>query len=708
MEKFKKKAKVILAIFLFFILLIPNNTMGDSFYDGDLELKEKRVEWQQKWLAEAKKELEGIESGETYMKKIDDVMLKLKGDEKMMKKVLERASESRNKLTQSKSSKKIRIILDYLIQSIFVEQKKIDLQDFMEKEKLSNEKLEEIENSYISPKDKKQAENRLVEIQLNLFEETKLYLDEYLWEIQNGSSYQAKWDMKLVFNIDHESIWEIKTDTSINNYTSNISWLNSSLSWDFKTFLKSKIKYFQDIDLSIETFIDTINSNSDMYLFLDNLKIEDNSSWKIFQKSIEDMKKIAEEKQYIKYSLYDQDLLQQTGDLNLDWIDFWKLLSDMQESLKEPLFEAYEKKDNRYLLIPSKYACDKLKELKKLSSSWAAFLYKFSSSCSESDYKNLVKKVSDSWVLYMEIKWNETILGFDFYPQNWMKSWDSYILFDKWSIEKIYSEAILENKEENLKLDYVANEKLDFKMKSGLKIQIILESKLDKNNRFSYLDFYFNMKWIGNISLNISNKNLVWDFDYDYGDLNISGEMTGKQNSSNEIQDFNLVLSWIDIKSDSEALNMEFDKQKDNYYLGLDMLDDWEEHIYMDLSLENKNISGETKVFDKTWEAYIQIEHSWSYDDTYLEFKNKAFLEKDLLSLYLGSEKDDNKDIVSIFDIIISFDSGESIFDMKFEYDKWDRKVIEMILESDAIIEYWDIEIKAPKNSINLQDVLGQ
>ncbi len=706
MENFKIKIRIGLTIFLFFGLLIPNNTMGESSYSSNLEWMKKRVEWQQKSLAEAKKELENIESGETYIEKIDDVMLKLKEEEKMMKKVLERASSSRNKLTQNKSSQKVRIILDYLIQSILVEQKNLNLQNFIEKEELSNKKLEEINNSYISQKDKKQAEDRLAEIQLNLFEEIKLYLEKYLWEIQNGSSYQAKWDMNLVFNINHESIWEIKTDTSINNYISNISWLNSSFSWDFKTSLESKSNYFEDIDLSIETFMETISLDNYVYLLLDDLKIEDNSSWKIFQKSIEDLKKIAEEKQYIKYNLENQDLLQQTEALNLEWIDFWKLLSDMQESLKEPLFEAYEKKDNRYLLIPSKYACDKLKELKKLSSSWAAFLYKFSSSCSESDYKNLVKKVSDSWVLYMEIKWNETILGFDFYPQNWMKSWDSYILFDKWSIEKIYSEAILENKEENLKLDYVANEKLDFKMKSGLKIQIILESKLDKNNRFSYLDFYFNMKWIGNISLNISNKNLVWDFDYDYGDLNISGEMTGKQNSSNEIQDFNLVLSWIDIKSDSEALNMEFDKQKDDYYLVLDILDDWEEHIYMDLSLENKNISGETKVFDKTWEAYIQIEHSWSYDDTYLEFKNKAFLEKDLLSLYLGSEKDDNKDIVSIFDIVISFDSGESIFDMKFEYDKWDRKVFEMILENDANIEYKDIEIKAPKNSINLQDVL--
>jgi len=61
------------------------------------------------------------------------------------------------------------------------------------------------------------------------------------------------------------------------------------------------------------------------------------------------------------------------------------------------MFKAYEKNGDKYSLIPTKYACDKFKELNAKFDPWNG------STCSDSQYERMLKKLAESGDLYIEI-----------------------------------------------------------------------------------------------------------------------------------------------------------------------------------------------------------------------------------------------------------------------------------------------------------------
>jgi len=103
-----------------------------------------------------------------------------------------------------------------------------------------------------------------------------------------------------------------------------------------------------------------------MYVLLEKLDIINEGNDRKIKEALEMMKKIALKNKYIKFEDRNtKQVLETLKNLNPS-----KIFTDSKEILEKPLFEAYKKEENRYSLIPTKYACDEFKRLSAKFDPW--------------------------------------------------------------------------------------------------------------------------------------------------------------------------------------------------------------------------------------------------------------------------------------------------------------------------------------------------
>jgi hypothetical protein len=103
-----------------------------------------------------------------------------------------------------------------------------------------------------------------------------------------------------------------------------------------------------------------------MYVLLNKLNIINESNDKKIKEGFEILKKLASKNKYIKFE--DKNTKQVLEILKT--INPSKIFADSKAILEKPLFEAYKKEENKYSLIPTKFACDKFKELSAKFDPW--------------------------------------------------------------------------------------------------------------------------------------------------------------------------------------------------------------------------------------------------------------------------------------------------------------------------------------------------
>jgi hypothetical protein len=105
------------------------------------------------------------------------------------------------------------------------------------------------------------------------------------------------------------------------------------------------------------------------------------------------LKKIAKKNKYIKYEDSNtKQVLENLKNLNPS-----KIMADSKRILEKPMFRAYKKEGYKYFLVPTKYACNKLKELSARFDPWNG------STCSDSQYEKIIKALAKTGDLYIEI-----------------------------------------------------------------------------------------------------------------------------------------------------------------------------------------------------------------------------------------------------------------------------------------------------------------
>ncbi len=534
------------------------------------------------------------------------------------------------------------------------------------------EEKNDIYADVISESDKKTIEDKIIKLQLNTLESWYNFTEKFIKEFEDLNNYQETWNFEVDLNIDHEAVGKLDWNIKLSDYTSNVSNFDSQLKWKLETLINAMPKWEKEAKLQLNSMIDLISKDWNMYILLQDLKITDSDTTEKLKSDIEKIKQLAKENKYIKYNNAETQA----------WLNILKSLNpkaiyeDGKTILAKPLVTAYKKEWNRYYLKPTKYACDKMKELSN------RFDPINPSYCSDSQYKNVLKDLSELWTFYAEL-WNnnETKIVFIWNKlTNNINKNDFSILFDDTKIKEV-SYNLEGPNTTNIKLDYKYKSNLNLSIKTIEENNINLVTTINSENKFTKIDL--NSESNGSYSRNKMNlkldnklisgnfevveKSYNWDEDKYMDDSKLSGTISGKTDSDNKLAELYVAYKWNYIADNKEYLNWKFnyinskfdfqntyekywikqnivfnwkfdaDKILDSWDFSLKLYKDnnmykqtFEDTIYtpdykeywnISINIVDKNITWTTKITND-WKELLSITHTWNYGKDRFKLKN--------------------------------------------------------------------------------------
>ena len=620
-----------------------------------------------------------------------------------------------------------------------------------ENTKKSKEKKEIIINSKISESEIKKVNDRLVEIQLNLFNKWVDSLKLITEEFEKLSNSEEKGNFKMSFNFDQESVWKMNALLNFNDYTIKTSNFDSQIKWKINTNISSSLNNNDTLKFEWSSLIDLISKDWNMYLLLKKLNIsQENLDY--LEEMIEKVKNIAKDNKYIKYSdKNSQKVMSIFKSLSPN-----KIISEWKSIFEKPMFYVYKKDGDKYYLIPTKYACDKTKEL---LNTFDPFNW---TSCSKNQYENMVDDLLKAWNIYITI-WNNTTLWFEWVKNKNLEKLEWYIIFSDKYIEKICFEIWPNQtryRNEFLKLEYIKNKKLDFSLSAysdDLDIRFI--SKLDKNNNFSYINYYWNgASTYSNFysNLKLENQKITWGFkyynlkyDYESGkyinDKNFIWNISWNTNNKNKLKNIKIWYIW-ETRIGEEFLNSNFDYKNNTFSFlntysinwmksifniswiwdstqqiisSLDLvlkmsekeikwdntnskkiyIWDFKDIFISTIKLRNKVISWKTTINDTyNSKEFMIINHSWKFEKNYFMLNNFYELKWEIPDIAnIDLDLIDNNNTWNL-NIIIDTKNHKNNVNYYFDFNINKKNIIKIEIDNKSIIDYKDVNIYAPSN----------
>lgn len=586
-----------------------------------------------------------------------------------------------------------------------------------------NQSIKEDKKLYIediNQDDKKLIEDKIINLQLNLLNKSENLIKSLTKKFEQISNYEDIWTFELDYNLNIENEWKWSFNLKVNDYKNQVSNFNSQFKWEISTSMEAFPKNQDEVKLNLSWLVDFISKDWDIYVLLEKFKITDRKWIEELKLYLDKLEKIAEENKYIIYS----DNETKAGIRILKSLNPNILLNDSRKILSKAFFTAYSKKWNKYLLKPTKYACEQIMILSNKINPYV------SSTCTDDMYNELLKELSKSWELYAELlENNKTKIWF--IASNFDKvinknEW--YILFNDSEVLEL-NYAIDATTKWWMLLNYKTNSYLTFTLKVEDEINIQLSSTLNKENKFTKIDF----TWVindnrekHNYNLKLENKNITWDFSVDISSYDwntwlstltnrFSWDISWKTDFNNELAKLEISYTWQDLIKKEEHINWslyltqsqlifknktEFDRSKSNIIISwkLDskkLLNSWgikisvSEKEYLrydketyksiysdtynevfntDIEIKNKNISGQTTISDK-WEEVMNITHEWNFSEKKLKLDNEfTFSEKSSLEANFSTNTSKARDSVRISDLYILSTYIELYFQEEWMY----------------------------------------
>ncbi|PIE85520.1 hypothetical protein CSA08_01545 [Candidatus Gracilibacteria bacterium] len=660
--------------------------------------------------------------GKKYINKIDNFIEKNKYNTKILNKLSKRIEKLilSNKI-KDKTAKNVLIYMRSKINLVLLE---------------VNKKEEKIED-----KDKKYIEDKIVNLQLNLFEKGVGVLEKLSKEFENLTNYEEKGDFEINLDINQEQLGVVKSNLKLNNYIAKNSLLDSQLKSLVEASIKSSIKGEDEIDINLSGLIDYISKDGNLYLLLSKLDIKDkkvNDDLKIL---ISKIKEIANKNKYIKYS---NDETQEAM-IFLKSLNPSMIINNTRNSLSEPLITAYKKEGNRYYLKPTKYACDKIKSIPNM-------IYGLNGGkCSDGEYNEFLTELDEAGIFYAEILKNNKIkIGFVGNKMLGINTNEGYIIFD--------NEKVLEVNYKfdagmfgSMLLDYKHNNHLNFNINSD-NTKLNYESTLNKKNECTEMSFSFKEKgypFISDVKLSLENKKINGKFEFKFLKHNwetgekmeknkIIGTIDGKTNYDNKIEKLNINYSGVEDskeflngkinisgstfnfenKTDSEEfksntlLNFKLDKNKlpTNGKLLISIKEkeetynNFNEILFVNLKVIDGKINGKTKVFEGK-EIIFDATHKGELAYKKFRLDNNIKFGKYLSQTLNYSKQPNNNQLEVNYNISIDQTYNKNNLDLFMNMLMGEKEAFKMKIKNTGKREFKKTEIKAPKNTIDYKEV---
>lgn len=522
--------------------------------------------------------------------------------------------------------------------------------------------------------EKANIEAEVLRLQGQLFDNTKTYAQKLTKDFKKLTHYEETWNSKIEFEIDEATLWKGFATLDMKNYEVKNAALDSEVSTDMALKTRFQPTYGTGIELDVDSFFSMISKNGEIYTLLKdfNFTVNDENISEV----LEAVKKQFEENKYLKFpsDVNSQMVYQYINNFRLD-----NLLDETQKVLSQPLFQAYQKSGDKYLIAPTKYACDTYFELdKKLNfyNSWYT-----PKSCSSAVYKSFLKEFLSLGQMYIILGdekntfWYESkadgtqvVLTLDYTPQN-IVAVDFSVIPDQ-----------VKYKNEGFQFSYKKGQsvKAVFNAEAGKYIWGF-EAKLDTNNKFVSIDskVNFDNDFVGNFTLKnqkvsgfYSIKQRGYDYeseDWNYILKNVYGiSISWNLKPDNTLEKLNIKSAWVDVKT------------KWVFFTGK-------------ASYENGNYAFQTS---------SQSEFA-SFD-----FGGKWFMSKDMFTI--DSEYDFNG--VYTWEFNMNYDTSENKNNLDFYFDinQMEDKIVKLIMTNVWTRTYKEdvkIEIPTDFNELDLESL---
>lgn len=494
----------------------------------------------------------------------------------------------------------------------------------------------------VSADEELQISDEIMKIQNNMAAGIDGQLEALVGELVRLYSVEEKWKLSLEVDANYEQFWSIELDLGLSNYVATTSGFDSQIKTDLSVFLSADM-IGQKINFDMSAFLDYITQDGNIYLLLEDLKINSEITQDL-EEMINMLQKIANLESYIAIE----------NDSNLEAVALLEsfapniIIDDIKAVFEKPLLKVHSKRWAKYILIPTKYACDQGKlHSKKFDPFYG------SDNCSEGQYDDLVKDVLQSKMhIYMTLGEN-TIL--------WMSGRDDDLVLEG---NVIFNDTNIISSDLNIS-EYDNNINFQYRQGSHISFDLIAERWNLAARAYMWLD-----------SRNyISSADIKWNYKDNWGaDMN----MKLVAQSGN--------ISW--------SINIVEDGEK---YMTMSM--DWKYRVDkfdMEMSFE---------IFENPFESdtdikYVDEKIEWSacyeyYDE---EYNYYCYIEKepswDTLTWNLTIKSDtrySNNNLSVLFNMLL-----------------WNQEIIQVKLINMATQTFKENQISTPENATPYQEVFPE
>ncbi len=509
--------------------------------------------------------------------------------------------------------------------------------------------------------EKANIQAEVLRLQWQLFDNTKTYVEKLTQDFKKMTHYEETWDSKIEFEIDEATLWKWFASFDMKNYVVKNAALNSDISGDISLKTRYQPTYGTGMELDLSSFFSMISKDGEIYTLLKDFdfKVNDENISQI----LEVVKKQFEENKYLKLpsDVNTQLVYQYINNLRLDTI-----LNETQNVLSQPLFQAYQKSGDKYLLAPTKYACDTYFELdKKLNfyNSWYT-----PKSCSSTVYKSFLKEFLSLWQMYIILGDEKNTLWYEAKidgTQVWFT-----IEYTPQNIVAVNIDVVpdqVKYKNEWFTFSYVKGKSITSQFNAEeWKYTASLDSKLDTNNNIVSLDskINFNNDFVWNFA--IADKKISWFYsikqrwynyesdDWEYVLKNVYGiSISGNLKADNTLEKLNIKSAGVDVNTKWVLFTAKASYENGNYIF---------------------NISAE----------WVWLQWKW-------------YVSKELFTL--NSQYDFNGFYTWEFNMNYDLSNNRNNLDLYFDVNQMDEQIAKLIISNIATRTYKeDVKIEVPSD----------
>lgn len=484
-----------------------------------------------------------------------------------------------------------------------------------------------------------QVEDEVMLVQNAISNTLRGNVEALLWEFSRLSHVEETGDLSMTIDINTPDA-TAEGSLELKDYSAISAGLDSRLKTNISAFM-STTSDGQTLQFNMSSFLDYITKDNNMYILLEDLEISA-SELLYLDGMIDTLKKISEEKNYIAIEDYSNEqilaMLQSFSPEAILW--------ELDTFFEKPLLRAYAKRGDKYILVPTKYACDQGKILTR------KFNYFYvPGKCSDAQYHSILEGFTGEHdYVYMTLGRNTT-LGISSKRPGSDESLEWHVIFDK---NKILSSV----------LNYTdTNEKLVFEYKYASHISLNISDDSDDFVFDANVDLNYSnaFKW-AMLNMSVLDGDALVKMNMDMRNGNISGMLDVMEEDE---QVFESKLTWTYARSRFDAqFNFEFFENP------------------FESSIEIKYVDEE-------------IDGAECYDSYYDDYKYVCYV-----------DKEPSWDTLT-WDISIKSDNryGRINLDAFAEIFLADEQIIEFELKNRGTRTYKKTQIQKPENVTPLEDL---